>query len=221
MQLRTLLTYIFLLFLLHSITNVELILFKEQFGIFVKNVASTFHDNWRRHFLGEHPHDKNRFKLTHYGSHYNSSDFIYPMILTVGSCFVHRNLKVARNRYNSSITYIDILNMNFDELPDDWAHENRATARVACTQVLYGIRRKRIFSGHYIERISAIVHNAWIKRNYHRAKKELLVPYENLSEHEKEKDRRAILIACRLFNKLHLYLYFQTSPIYLHERYPE
>jgi len=204
-----------ILLLLLLIPNVELILFKEEFRIFVKNVASTFHENWRRHFLTQHPNIKNRFKLTHNGTHYKSSDFIYPMILTVGSCLVHRNLKVACDRYNSSIIYVDILNMNYDELPDDWAYENRATARVACKQVLQGIRQKRLFDRNFIENISNKIHNAWIKRNKDRTAEELLLPYANLPEVEKDKDRRAILIACRLFNELHLYNYFKTTPIHL------
>jgi hypothetical protein len=210
MQLTTPLASILLLLL---ITNIESISFKDQFEIFVQNVASTFHSNWRRHFLIENPHVKNRFKLTHNGNHYNSSDFIYPMILTVGSCLVHRNLKVARDRYNSSIIYVDILNMNYDELPDDWAYENRATARIACTLVLRGVIKKRLFNRNFIEKISKIIHNAWIKRNKHRTIKELILPYENLPDIEKDKDRRAILIACRLFNELHLYEYFQINPI--------
>jgi hypothetical protein len=215
MQLITPLTYIFLLLL--AIKNAELILFKSQFKIFVTKVASSFHANWRRHFLSENPFVRNRFKLTHNGSHYNSSDFIYPMILTVGSCLVHRNLKVARARYNSSITYVDILNMIYDELPDDWAYENRATAQVACRQVLRSIRQKRLFNRNLIEKISENIHNKWIKRNVHRTAKELIIPYTNLPEIEKDKDRRALLIACRLFNELHLYHHFRTNPIHLIE----
>jgi hypothetical protein len=215
MQLITPLTYIFLLLL--AIKNAELILFKSQFKIFVTKVASAFHENWRRHFVSENPFVRNRFKLTHNGSHYNSSDFIYPMILTVGSCLVHRNLKVARARYNSSITYVDILNMIYDELPDDWAYENRATAQVACRQVLRSIRQKRLFNRNLIEKISENIHNKWIKRNVHRTAKELIIPYTNLPEIEKDKDRRALLIACRLFNELHLYHHFRTNPIHLIE----
>ncbi|CAF0941445.1 unnamed protein product [Adineta steineri] len=219
MQLKTSSTYVLLLLLLLylSNTNTELIGLKKQFKLFVKNVASTFHENWRRHYLSEHPHTRNRFKLTQNGSHYNSSDFIYPMILTVGSCLVHRNLKVARARFNSSITYVDILNMNYDELPVDWAYENRATAQVACRQVLQSIRQKLLFNRDLVEKISKKIHNAWIKRNAHRTAKELLSPYENLPEVEKDKDRRAFVIACRLFNELHLYHYFKTTPIHLND----
>jgi hypothetical protein len=36
-----------------------------------------------------------------------------------------------------------------------------------------------------------------------------------LPEIEKAKDRRAVLIACRLYNELHLYRQFKTDPIHL------
>lgn len=199
-----------ILLLLHSIKTLEV---KTYFSEYVQSVASAFHENWRRHFLVDHPFTKNRFKLTHYGNHYNISDFIYPMILTVGSCLVHRNLKIARNRFNSSIIYVDILNMKYEELPADWSYENRATARVACQEVLRGIREKHLFNDEFIEDVSKRIHIEWIKRNKHRTTKQLLIPYENLPDVEKEKDRRAIVIACQLFNQLHLYHYLKSSPI--------
>lgn len=203
-------TLLLLILLFNLIETIEL---KTYFSQYVQNVASAFHENWRRHFLLEHPNAKNRFKLTHHGTHYNSSDFIYPMILTVGSCLVHRNLKVARNRWNSSLIYVDILNMKYEELPADWSYENRATARVACREVLRGLREQRIFNADFIENVSQRIHMKWMKRNKHRTHKQLLIPYENLPEIEKDKDRRAIVIACELFNQLQLYHYFQTSPI--------
>ncbi|CAF3033941.1 unnamed protein product [Rotaria sp. Silwood2] len=215
MQLITSLTSI--LFLLFLTINVESIYLRDRFRIFVGKVASTFHANWRQHYLSERPFVKNRFKLTKNGTNYNSSDFIYPMILTVGSCLVHRNLKVARSRHNSSLTYIDILNMDYDELPTDWAFENKDTARVACRLILKGIRQKLIFNRNFIETTSEKIHQSWLKRNAHRITNQLILPYKHLPENEKDKDRRAILIACRLFNELHLYRHFKTTPIHLTE----
>ncbi|CAF1560771.1 unnamed protein product [Rotaria magnacalcarata] len=210
-----------ILLLLFSATIVELTSSDIWFQVFVKNVASKFHNNWRQHFFSENPSIRNRFKLTSNGTHYNSSDFIYPMILSVGSCLVHRNFKVARARYNSSITYVDLLNMNYDELPDDWSYENRATAQIACREVLRGVRQKRLFNRNFVETTSEKIHNAWIKRNANRTLKELILPYSYLSEIEKDKDRRALLIACRLFNELQLYRHFKTNPIHLIEPYIE
>lgn len=213
MQLTISFTYIVIV--LFSAANIALTSYEDKFQTFVETVASAFHKRWRERFLSENPFTKNRFKLTKNGSHYNSSDFIYPMILTVGSCLVHRNLKVARARYNSSITYIDILNMDYDELPDDWKFENRATAQVACREVVRSVRQKRLFNQNLIETTSEKIHNAWIKRNAYRASSDLILPYKNLTESEKDKDRNAILIACRLFNELHFYRHFKTTPIHL------
>ena len=194
--------------------------FNGRINSFVHTVASTFHQNWRQRFLLANPHAKNRFKLTSRWNDTSSTDFIYPMILTVGSCLVHRNLRVARQRLNSSIFYVDVLNMNYDELPDDWAEENRATARVACRELLRSVRLRRPFDRDLIERISKKIHEAWIKRNAHRSTQTLLLSYDQLSELEKDKDRRAILIACHLFNQLHFYRIFRTNPIRADESFP-
>jgi hypothetical protein len=210
MHLITTLIYVILLFG----NNVELILLKDHFRLFVQSVATIFHSNWRENFLAKNPFVKNRFKLTHNGNHYNPSDFIYPMILTVGSCLVHRNLKVARNRFNSSLIYVDILNMEYNELPSDWAYENRATAQIACSYVLGGLRRKRLFNQNFIDEIAEIIHIQWMIRNKHHASKELMVPYANLTEIEKDKDRKAVLIACRVFNERFLFRIFNTTPIH-------
>lgn len=213
MRVTVSLTYIFVVLL--CCAGVDSILSKALFKTFVRKVASTFHENWRAHFLSEHPHTRNRFKLTRHGSHYNATDFIYPMILTVGSCLVHRNLKVARARFNASIIYVDILNMAYDELPEDWVQENRATAQVACRQVLRGLRQKRAFDRTLVEQVAERIHKAWLTRNAYRSTPDMLAPYADLPESEKDKDRRAFLIACRLFNELHLYNQTHTSPIRL------
>ncbi len=210
MHLITTLIYVILLFG----NNVELTLLKDHFRFFVQSVATIFHSDWRENFLLKHPFDKNRFKLTRYGNHYNSSDFLYPMILTVGSCLVHRNLKVARDRYNSSLIYVDILNMEYNELPLDWIEENRLTARIACKYILRSLRRKRLFNQNLIEEISNIIHIQWMKRNKDYSNKELFVPYANLNEIEKDKDRKAVFIACRIFNERFLFQRFNTTPIH-------
>jgi len=194
--------------------NIESTLLKDHFRFFVRNVATIIHSTWRENFLAKNPFVKNRFKLTNFGNDYNSSDFLYPMILTVGSCLVHRNLKVARDRYNSSLIYVDILNMNYDQLPLDWTSENRATARIACKYVLQGLRRKRLFNQNFIEEISEIIHIQWMKRNKYDQRKEIMTSYGNLTEIEKDKDRRPVLIACRVFNQFFLFEKFNTTPIH-------
>lgn len=186
---------------------------RKDFHSYVNQVARTFHSDWRENFLRDNPSAKNRFKLTKARTNYSSTDFVYPMILTVGSTLVHRNLKVARLRSNSSLIFVDILNLDYGDLPLDWTEENRATARLACRQVLNNARKKRVFDDELIETLAEKIHLFWMKRNSHRARKELLIPYAHLSPMEKDKDRRAVLLACRLFNELKLDKKFRTASI--------
>lgn len=187
----------------------------EAFRFYVEHVASVYHGNWRTEFVAKNPSVRNRFKLTRSAVTYKASDFVYPMILTVGSCLVHRNLKVARSRTNASLIYVDILNMAYAELPPDWTEENRATARLACRFVLHNLRRQRLFGAKFFEHAAETIHIQWMKRNEQHASKHLLVPYANLTETEKSKDRQAVLLACRVFNELLLYRRFNTTPVQL------
>ena len=199
------------------ISSIQLIELENDFRDFVEHVASIYHSQWKQNYLQQHPHTKHRFKLTTSRTNYHSSDFVYPMILPVGSCLVHRNLKVAQSRSNHSLIYVDILNMNFKELPDDWAHENRATATVACRLILRNVRQNRLFNRKLIDNMSKRIHFHWMKRNVNRTMKHLMVPYHQLAELEKEKDRRAVFVACQLFNQIHFYQRFQTKPIHIIE----
>ena len=200
---------IIIIIFLFNETN--LILTNEIFNKYVEQVASAYHSDWRQTFHKQNPTIQNRFKLTKSKTNYQSSDFIYPMILTVGSCLVHRNLKVAQNRLNHSLIYVDILNMNYNELPFDWAEENRETARLACQLILKSIRTKKRFNQNLIENLSKRIHFHWMKRNFQRTKKELLVSYQFLTDFEKLKDRKAILIACQIYNQFQFYQIFQTD----------
>ena len=189
---------------------------REDFRSYVHQVARSYHADWRANFLRANPSTKNRFKLTNSPTNYSSTDFVYPMILSVGSTLVHRNLKVARQRWNASLIFVDILNLDYEQLPADWSEENRATARVACRQVLKNARKTSHFDGELIERLAEEIHLFWMKRNAQRAKAELLVPYAELSSLEKDKDRRAILLASRLFDELRLDKKFRTASIVFH-----
>jgi hypothetical protein len=53
-----------------------------------------------------------------------------------------------------------------------------------------------------------------MKRNKDYSNKELFVPYANLNEIEKNKDRKAVFIACRIFNERFLFQRFNTTPIH-------
>lgn len=51
-------------------------------------------------------------------------------------------------------------------------------------------------------------------RNNNTSQKELMIPYEHLPELEKDKDRRAVLVACRIYNQHILFRIFNTTPIH-------
>jgi len=84
---------------------------------------------------------------------------------------------------------IDIADMTYDELPEKFQAENRDGAASAYD----AITRMRDEEGALdMERLASEVHDAWIDRNQSWAKAdqpELLKPYADLPEAEKEKDR--------------------------------
>lgn len=197
--------------------NVQMMFFRDHFRFFVQNVATIFHSEWKKDYLHQHPHTRHRFKSTHQYQIINQTDFVYPMIISIDkqfiSCLVHRNLKIAQNRFNRSLIYVDILNMDYRELPRDRAEDNRITARVACRHVWINHREKRSFNQDLIDHISDKVHIRWMRRNRHTNDKHLLVPFQFLTEDEKNKDRKAVFVACRVFNDQFFFKRFNTTPI--------
>lgn len=80
---------------------------------------------------------------------------------------------------------VDIAALAYPDLPSDWQAESRASAEVAVDLVLTAGRHDEAF----VEWASDIIHDQWIKRNHAHASEELLRPYAELSDEEKEKDR--------------------------------
>lgn len=75
---------------------------------------------------------------------------------------------------------IDIANTPFADLPNEWREENIQGAISA----IYGLA---LYND--IESVAAYVHAEWVQRNRDCAPPELLVPYDDLTEEDKEKDR--------------------------------
>lgn len=96
---------------------------------------------------------------------------------------------------NTGKTEVDIANTGYRDLPSDWQAENKASAEVAINSVERGIRRGEDLDEQFIERASAELHDKWLQRNGAWAPPEQNVPYEQLSESEKEKDRVIIRAA--------------------------
>ena len=89
---------------------------------------------------------------------------------------------------------VDIANTSFDQLPSDWQKENLIAGEVAVKLALE--------PGMTTEEMASGVHDAWLERNGEWAPAEQKLPYEQLSEEEKAKDREQILMAFDLMDKV-------------------
>ncbi|MFA5124766.1 MAG: hypothetical protein WC473_02995 [Patescibacteria group bacterium] len=87
------------------------------------------------------------------------------------------------------IAEVDIASLLYEELPTDWQAENKAAAEVAVDSVLAAIDQDVALDDDFIEAVSAIQHKKWLERNGAWAPDSQKVPYDELSEAEKEKDR--------------------------------
>jgi len=84
---------------------------------------------------------------------------------------------------------VDIANTKFAALPSNWKYENLEAAKVAIDLVFdYVIAWKEI-TDEIFEEMAAVVHDKWLERNPWEKDGKLWVPYDQLSDDEKEKDR--------------------------------
>lgn len=89
---------------------------------------------------------------------------------------------------------VDIANCSFEDLPSNWQYENLEAARVAINLVFDKAMNGETLTKEEIEEMATIIHDEWLKRNDwvfdpNYGDPNLAVPYEKLSEEEKEKDR--------------------------------
>lgn len=87
------------------------------------------------------------------------------------------------------ITEVDIASLSYAELPSDWQAENRAGAECAVDLVLAAAEQHRALDSAFVEQTSATQHTKWLDRNGAWAPENQKLPYAQLSEDEKEKDR--------------------------------
>ncbi len=97
---------------------------------------------------------------------------------------------------------VDIANMPYSELPSDWQYENHASAQVTVDQVADAVSGGTELNAGFVETASAVLHEEWLKRNGAWAPAEQKLPYAELSEAEKEKDRVIIRKGIELYKKL-------------------
>jgi hypothetical protein len=84
---------------------------------------------------------------------------------------------------------VDIANTPYEDLPDEWQKENKISAEVAVREVEKAMEAGMPLDESFIEIASSTLHDKWLERNGSWAPPEQNVPYSELSEEEKEKDR--------------------------------
>lgn len=97
---------------------------------------------------------------------------------------------------------VDISNTVFEDLPSDWQAENLAAAKVAQDVLEIGINSNQDLRGErFINQAGALIHDAWLKReaNAYAAGGELDVPFDQLTQEQKDKDISQIAAAVELY----------------------
>jgi hypothetical protein len=94
---------------------------------------------------------------------------------------------------------VDIANTEYANLPEDWQAENKASAEVAITAVEQAMNSGVVeLNEDFVNKASDIVHQKWLERNGEWAPAEQKLPYAELSEEEKEKDRVFVRAAIKV-----------------------
>lgn len=93
---------------------------------------------------------------------------------------------------------VDILNTAYADLPPKWQGENKAQAEAAISLVA---KNMDDVMGN-IEGLAAQVHEQWLSRNSWAANGPLGVPYNELPEEEKQKDRDVITAAYEILSEM-------------------
>lgn len=94
---------------------------------------------------------------------------------------------------------VDIANTSYEDLPEEWQRENRISAEIAVTLVEEALSTATTLDTGFVEWASSIIHNKWLERNGEWASPEQNLPYADLPEEEKEKDRSIIKEAIDIF----------------------
>lgn len=98
---------------------------------------------------------------------------------------------------------VDIYYTPFKDLPLDRKKDNLEAAKVVIDLVYDKIVNGEEITLEMVEEMSSVVHEAWMERNSweKESRPHLFVPYEELSEEEKAKDRAQVETAIRLISK--------------------
>jgi len=142
--------------------------------IYVSDVASELHDEWRASRKLEEGGFEPRIKPTKDQS------------------WIDKN----------GTDQVDIANIGYENLPEDWQKENKDSAESAVNLVSdYLEKTDKVSSSSlsvFIEEASAKIHDEWLERNSWAKWWELDVSFSELSEDEKNKDRNILRRAANI-----------------------
>lgn len=105
---------------------------------------------------------------------------------------------------------VDIANTAYRDLPADWQAENKASAEISVQLILAA--KGALLTPAFIEQGSHVIHVKWLERNAWAKGGELDVPYAQLPEPEKQKDREALYQAIHKGLELKVFAQAQVSP---------
>ncbi|MGW0003515.1 hypothetical protein [Nocardia grenadensis] len=90
----------------------------------------------------------------------------------------------------------------YHDLPFDYRRENYESAKVATDIVLDGhLAGRDTGTAEFMETAAERVHIAWLERNHEHAPADQRLPYDRLTEEEKEKDRVVVRAALELMQE--------------------
>ena len=89
---------------------------------------------------------------------------------------------------------VDIANHSFEELPSNWQFENLEAAKVAISLVFDKVISGEQITPEELDQMASVIHEEWLKRNTwvydpNYGNPSLIVPFEQLSKEEQDKDR--------------------------------
>lgn len=98
-------------------------------------------------------------------------------------------------------TEVDIANTSYEDLPEPWKAENRAAAQSAVNEIKKAEASGIPLDESFIETASDAQHVEWLERNGSWAEEQQKLPYSELPESEKEKDRIVIRTALDVYKE--------------------
>lgn len=136
-------------------------------------IASQLHEDWRKTRLNEDGSYEPRIKNTSDAEWISAHD---------------------------GASEVDIANTSYEDLPADWQAENAQAGEVVATEIIIESRNNDEFTPQIVEKIASKVHDKWLERNTWAKGGELDVPYSELPEAEKAKDRDQVMIGLALIS---------------------